>query len=302
MKTAKAEVLNLMADNPSEIIGYAENLYKLQISKVAKEIEKSAGVLKIIAISGPSSAGKTWTSKLLSRELERLGISPLSISLDCFFKNREDNDILPNGKPDFESISALDIKTYKLCMKELLDKRKTKLPHFNFVEGKRDRYDKIELPKNGVLILEGIHALNPLLTPDFIDEATLRVAINAQTSFECRNGVCITNRQLRLIRRIIRDYRYRGNSVDKTLDLWPEVVAGERKYILPYFSKAKYKLDTTHLYEPMIYRTIAEKMLKESVVPEHKETVEKLLDGLSYFTPLSPELTPDDSLLVEFIR
>ena len=302
MNRVTVEALNLLAEDPEELIRYAEISYHRQMVTVAKAVKENTDLCRIILIAGPSSSGKTWSARLLCRELERVGIPPVMVSLDCFYRNREENRRLANGKPDFESIDALDLETLHQCMQELLQKRRTKLPHFDFVTGTRDRYDRIAIPEGGCLVMEGIHALNPRLLPESSVDLVHRVAVNVETNFFGKGGVCLTHHQLRLLRRMIRDYHHRGNTASNTLDLWPEVLAGERHYIIPYLSRAEYRLDTTHIYEPMVYRIMAEELLKGEFQAQYAETIQKLSQSLSAFTPLSPQLVPDDSLLVEFVR
>lgn len=302
MNRVTIEALNLMAEDSQELVQYAETTYHRRVMAIAKGVKEKADFHRIAVIAGPSSSGKTWSARLLCRELESLGISPLMISLDCFYRNREDNISSVDGKLDLESVDALDLPALHSCMEELMTKRRTKLPHYNFITGVRDRYDRIAIPKDGCLVLEGIHALNPRLLPESISNRIHRVAVNVETNFTDKDGVGLTHHQIRLLRRLIRDFHHRGSTLKHTLDLWSGVLEGERKYIIPYLHRAEYRLDTTHIYEPMVYRVMAEELWQQEIPDEYRETVEKLVEGLSVFTPLSPEVVPDTSLLDEFVH
>lgn len=296
--------LNLMAsENIRQMIQFAEKKYHSQFAQIAAQIASDKQRREFILVAGPSGSGKTFSSYILKEHLHKNHIPSQVISLDNFYKDRDQMPLLEDGKRDFECLEALDIAAFHSCIFELLDKRKTQLPHFSFTTGKCSRLDKMQLEEDEILIIEGIHALNPALLPEDTRHHFHRYYIDVKTQYDDMNGqVLLSARDIRLLRRIIRDYRHRDASVSDTLQLWKSVLKGERRWITPYICYADRKIDSAHLYEPMLYRQMFSDILPDSLDEADREVCDRLMRGLSYFDSVSPDRVPDNSLLVEFIR
>lgn len=302
MNNIQVDALNLMAEDPKELIDHSENAYQQQISRIASEIIQRPAKERIVLLSGPSASGKTWSARLLCNQLDASGTNSLLISLDRFYKERDLN-APSNLQPDIESVDALDKQALLRCIQGLQQKQRTKLPHYSFSSGQIDRMDQVFLPENGCLIFEGIHALNPSLLPESIFSKAVCVAVNVQTSFNSSSGEQVLNpKDLRLARRILRDLRHRDASPEHTIRLWKHVIQSERQFILPFFHRANFHMDSTHSYEPLLYGAMLSPVLPKSADPEIQETSDRLLRSLSAFAHISADLVPDQSLLTEFIR
>jgi uridine kinase len=255
-------------------------------------------------LAGPSSAGKTTTALRLKTALENLGVNTFTISLDDFYKNREDSPRLPDGTPDFETVNALDLPLLSKTLNTLMEKGAADIPVFDFVTGSRsDKINRIELGKSDVVVVEGLHALNPVITQTLPAQRLLKMYINVSSRIYDKDGDIILNkRNMRLIRRMTRDIRSRGSSFENTLSMWNTVGAGEDKYLFPFRDEADIKINTIILYESCVFRNIAIPMLGEiSRSSVHYSDAQRLIRGLERFEPLSPEYVPENSLLREFL-
>ncbi|MCR4875339.1 MAG: nucleoside kinase [Clostridia bacterium] len=288
--------INDMADSD------LDNLVKFSAKKYQDEIEVIAnniiyGSKRFVLLSGPSSSGKTTTSHMIAKHLNALGKGCVYISLDDFFINRDQTPILPDGKYDFENFDILDLDKINSCITDLITKFETDLPIFDFVTGTRKKeVNHIEVSQDDVIIIEGTHALNPMLLR--MDTSLFyKVYICVYSNFQINGTTIIPAKLLRFMRRLIRDAQTRGTGIEETLSLWNNVCAGEDKYIKPYRVAANYLLDTTHPYEPLLYHTYLEKMLKCSKNPYGIELYEKL----QFCGYLTEDVVPDDSLLWEFL-
>ena len=279
---------------PEELIQKSESAYKTQIQAVTtKVIEKNT--VKIILLAGPSSAGKTTTAKLIKNQLIASGFGSEVISMDNFFINRDITPILEDGSYDFENVNTVDIPYFKKFIEKILTTGKAQMPIFNFITGTReDLYIDIELQDNSILIIEGIHALNPVIL-DNHEQEVYRVFVNPNTEYFLNNQAVIEVRELRRIRRMIRDFYTRGIKPNETLKNWKNVVDGEKKYIFPYKTNADFILDSTHYYEPLMYKKYIPALLDDS-----KESKD-IWNDLEYFEELDAHLVPKDSLLNEFL-
>ena len=279
---------------PEELIQKSESAYKTQIQAVTtKVIEKNT--VKIILLAGPSSAGKTTTAKLIKNQLIASGFGSEVISMDNFFINRDITPILEDGSYDFENVNTVDIPYFKKFIEKILTTGKAQMPIFNFITGTReDLYIDIELQDNSILIIEGIHALNPVIL-DNHEQEVYRVLVNPNTEYFLNNQAVIEVRELRRIRRMIRDFYTRGIKPNETLKNWKNVVDGEKKYIFPYKTNADFILDSTHYYEPLMYKKYIPALLDDS-----KESKD-IWNDLEYFEELDAHLVPKDSLLNEFL-
>lgn len=287
-----------------DIILVSEAMQEKQVAKIAEEIAEGyeRGV-RIVLISGPSSSGKTTFCKRLQVQLTTNLLHPVGISLDDYFLNREDTPKDEHGEYDFESLYALDLPYFNKDLKRLLSGEKIDLPSFNFETGLRVFKGKsLRLRENSVLVIEGIHALNPELT-EFIDDMyKYRIYVSVLTSISLDNHNWIPTTDNRLLRRIIRDYRFRGYSAEDTINRWPSVRRGEDKWIFPYQENADAMFNSAMLYELAALRKYAEPILSQ-VQESSKANAEayRLLRFLRYFNYIPTEELPGTSLLREFL-
>ncbi|MBQ8593563.1 MAG: nucleoside kinase [Bacteroidaceae bacterium] len=284
------------------LINVAEAWQEKKIARIADEIYER-GTVKVVLISGPSSSGKTTFSKRLSVQLMTNGLKPQAISLDDYFVNRDDTPIDENGEYDFESLYALDLKLLGDDLQTLLDGGEIELPRFNFTTGMREyRGEKMRLKENGVLILEGIHALNPELTRGIGAERKFGVYVSALTTIKLDHHNYIPTSDNRLIRRIIRDSKYRGYSAEETIARWPSVRRGEDKWIYPYQENADAMFNSALLFELAVLKGYVLPLLERvsQEVPEYAEAY-RLRRFLSYFVGMQDRDLPPTSLLREFL-
>ncbi len=286
-----------------DLIKVAEALHEKKIAGIADQIMQTIDKRRFVMISGPSSSGKTTFSKRLSIQLRAVGVHPLLISLDNYFIDREHTPLDENGEYDFESLYALDIEFFNQQLNQLLEGEEVQLPTFNFETGKRMfKGEKIRLRKNNVLLLEGIHALNPELTPNIPAETKFTIYVSALTSIALDNHNWIPTTDNRLLRRIIRDFRYRGYSAQETISRWQSVRHGEDKWIFPFQENANVMFNSALIFEIAVLKKHVEPVLSE--VPRNsKEFVEanRLLKFLAYFNPIYDREIPPTSLLREFL-
>ena len=290
------------ANYSTGIINISEALQEKKIAKIAEEIASRKGV-KLVLLAGPSSSGKTTSCKRLSIQLAVNGLKPLQISLDDYFVDREKTPKDASGEYDYESIYALDLDLINEQFNALFRGEEVELPKYDFQSGKSKKSgNKLKMTDNNVLVVEGIHALNPELTAHIPQEQIFRVYASALTTILLDNHNYIPTTDNRLLRRIIRDYKYRGVSAQETIHRWPSVRAGENKWIFPFQENADAMLNTAMLYELAVIKTQAEPLLQQ--VPENcKEYAEayRLLKFLKYFKGIPYNNLPPTSLLREFL-
>ncbi len=291
-------VVNDFAKLDSEtLIKESEADYHAQINEIAKEIIEY-GKYKIILMAGPSSSGKTTSSNLIRERLADFGYESIVVSMDDFFLNRENTPLLPNGDYDYENVTALDLEYLNKFVDDMFEKGEAKMPTFNFITGKREEELKtITLNENTIIIIEGIHALNPIVFKKHT-ENMYKVYICVNSNFDMNGKTVIPAQKLRLMRRLIRDYRTRGMSLEATFKIWPNVLAGEDLYIKPYKNRANYLINSTHAYEPLMYAHHLKPRLEKL---ENIETAKSLIEMLSNCGYLSVSLLPENSLLHEFL-
>lgn len=286
----------------NDLINVSEALQEKKISQMAETIAHKEGV-KVVLIAGPSSSGKTTFCKRLSVQLLTCGIKPVQISLDDYFVNRVDTPRDSSGDYDYESLYALNIPLINEQFQALFRGEEVQLPSYNFQTGVNEmKGKKLHLEPNNILIVEGIHALNPLLTKDIPDEKKFRIYASALTTILLDDHNYIPTTDNRLIRRIVRDYKYRGCSAQDTIKRWPSVRAGEKKWIFPYQENADVMFNTAMLYEVAVLKAQAEAVLEQ--VPENcDEYAEayRLRKFLGYFASLPFRSLPPTSLLREFL-
>ena len=286
----------------TDIININEALQEKKIAKIAEDIANRKGV-KLVLLAGPSSSGKTTSCKRLSIQLAVNGLKPLQISLDDYFVDREKTPKDANGEYDYESIYALDLQLINDQFNALFRGEEVELPKYDFQTGKSKKSGKkLKMNDNNVLVVEGIHALNPELTAQIPNEQIFRVYASALTTILLDNHNYIPTTDNRLLRRIIRDYKYRGVSAQETIHRWPSVRAGENKWIFPFQENADAMLNTAMLYELAVIKTQAEPLLQQ--VPENCEEYAeayRLLKFLKYFKGIPYNNLPPTSLLREFL-
>lgn len=290
------------ANHATDIINISEALQEKKIAKIAEEIASRKGV-KLVLLAGPSSSGKTTSCKRLSILLAVNGLKPLQISLDDYFVDREKTPKDASGEYDYESIYALDLDLINEQFNALFRGEEVELPKYDFQSGKSKKSgNKLKMNDNNVLVVEGIHALNPELTAHIPQEQIFRVYASALTTILLDNHNYIPTTDNRLLRRIIRDYKYRGVSAQETIHRWPSVRAGENKWIFPFQENADAMLNTAMLYELAVIKTQAEPLLQQ--VPENCEEYAeayRLLKFLKYFKGIPYNNLPPTSLLREFL-
>ena len=290
------------AGHATDIINISEALQEKKLAKIAEDIAQRKGV-KLVLLAGPSSSGKTTSCKRLSIQLAVNGLKPLQISLDDYFVDRDKTPKDENGEYDFESIYALNLDLLNDQFNALFRGEEVELPKYDFPSGKSIKSGKkLKLEPNNVLVVEGIHALNPELTAHIPEEQIYRVYASALTTILLDNHNYIPTTDNRLLRRIIRDYKYRGVSAQETIHRWPSVRAGENKWIFPFQENADAMLNTAMLYELSVLKMQAEPLLQQ--VPENCEEYAeayRLLKFLKYFKGIPYNNLPPTSLLREFL-
>lgn len=283
-----------------DLILVCEGLHEKKLVEIADAITSSNK--KVVLVAGPSSSGKTTFAKRLGVQLRVNGKIPQLISLDDYYFDKD--KILPdeNGEKNFENLEAIDVKLFNDNLKELLDGGTVQLPEFNFITGKRQQGRTISLDERDVLIIEGIHGLNPQLTNELPDEAVYRIYISALTQLNLDEHNRIPTTDTRMLRRMVRDFRTRGFDAAETIDIWPMVAAGEEKNIYPYQENADVIFNSALIYELCVIKPLVEPVLFR-VHRDSKEYIEanRLLKFLNSFLPLSSEMVPANSLLREFV-
>ncbi|MDE6490976.1 MAG: nucleoside kinase, partial [Muribaculaceae bacterium] len=289
----------------SMLINVAEALHDKKIGRISDDILRhyDEGGARIVMVAGPSSSGKTTFTKRLAIQLMTNLLTPKMISLDDYFVNREMSPRDESGDYDYESLYALDLKQFNADLQALLDGREVELPYYNFELGRREyRGNRIRLTDNSVLLIEGIHGLNPELTASIDQRMKYRIYVSALTTLSIDDHNWVPTTDNRLLRRIIRDYKYRGVSATETIRRWPSVRRGEEKWIFPYQENADAMFNSSLLFELGVMKEYGEEILKgvPRDVPEYAEA-HRLRKFLSYFSPIGDRLIPPTSLLREFL-
>lgn len=285
----------------NELIFISEASYNKSLLDVAHSISLNKNI-KMVLISGPSCSGKTTTSKKLKLFLEAEGLEPYAISVDDYFKEREETPLDENGDKDFESVNAVDINLFSKQLNQLLNYEEVLLPTFNFITGKKEYAKKLKLPENGILIIEGLHSLNESLTSNIDKDKKYKIYISPLTCLNLDNHNRLSTSDNRLIRRMVRDNLRRGYNASATLDQWKRVRIGETKYVFPYQDSADIVLNTSLIYEISVLKVYAEPLLfsvKEDD-PNYNEAV-RLINTLRMILPMPGSSIPLDSILREFI-
>ncbi len=286
----------------NDLIRMDETLQSNRLLEIAREINSKRDKVKIILMAGPSSSGKTTTSRKLSMYLRSFGLKIRPISMDDYFLEKEETPLGPDGEPDFESLAAMDLKLFDDQIAKLLNKEEVTLPTYNFLIGKKEYKDKVKLEDNEILVIEGIHGLDTNVLTNIPRENKYKIYLSALTELNIDNHNRISTTDNRLLRRIIRDNRTRGYDVTHTLDAWGKVREGEEKYIFPYQDDADFTFNTGLIYEIGTLKTYVEPLLYsvDDDSPYYEEA-KRLIDFLRLFLPIPSDAIPADSIIREFI-
>ena len=290
----------------SDLIQIAEALQEKKIVQIAEEIHKrycSKNKVRLVLITGPSSSGKTTVSKRLGIQLKACGLRPLTFSTDDYFVDREKTPLLPDGTPDFDNFDTVDHKALERDLVKILSGEEVEVPEFNFTTGKREYNGrKYKLGPGNIVVLEGIHALNPKLTASVPAHRKFRIFISTLTGIELDDHNCIPTSDNRLLRRIIRDYNKGAFTARQTISQWPKVRAAEDQWIYPYQENADVMFNSAYLVEFAVLRNHAEPILSSvpKNCPEYAEA-HRLLKFIHYFVPVPDNEIPPTSLLREFV-
>jgi uridine kinase len=292
----------ISASRSREVILVSEALHEQQIAEIAAQIAEHRNHIRVIFIAGPSSSGKTTFSRRLSVQLLARGVSPFALEMDRYFVDRELTPLDENGELDFESIDALNRKRLSKDLRDLSAGKPVQIPHYDFKTGKSHPGQEIRLESGEIIILEGIHGLNPNLVTDVPQENTFHIYVSALTQLNLDRHNRVSTTDTRLIRRIVRDARERGYTAQQTIQRWESVRRGEKRYIFPYQENADVMFNSALVYEVSVLKPLVEPLLRQVpyTKPEYVEA-KRLLAFLEWFLPLESDMIPDNSILREFI-
>ena len=296
--------INEMAKSDAKaFVDMTEESYRNELCQIAERILTIPAKRHIIMLSGPSSSGKTTSAQKLADEFRLKGCEVQHISMDNFYLGKDNVRKLPNGKPDFESVEALDIPLVKRSVRELSETGRCDIPKYDFKESRRtDIIQHLELSSNAVIIIEGIHALNPIFDDVAAAENASKIYISVKQGVKNGEDYVLTNREIRCIRRLVRDNSFRQAPPEKLLAMWGDIVDGEKKYIRPYRYTGDFTINSIHIYEPCIMKEPAIKLLKQiNENSEYYMTAQHLIKSLSGFESMDMSLIPENSLMREFI-
>lgn len=300
----RLEYINdLAGENPQALVARSELRYKNIINNIAESVLDDTG-REIIMLAGPSASGKTTTANKLADKFTSLGMKTYVVSLDDYYMNREDIPGFADGKPDFETVNALDLPLLASTLKSLMSGETTKLPIFDFKTGHRsETYKEIKLGKNDAVVVEGLHALNPAVTADLEGLKMLKIYVSVSSRiYDAKGKIILNKRNIRFVRRLVRDFNFRGSSVENTYTLWESVLAGEDKYLFPFRDCADIRINSIHLCEPCLMKDTALKMLEGAELSEcYRKDANRLIASLKQFKSISENFVAEDSLLREFL-
>lgn len=288
---------------PEQMIREVEDSYHEHLRNIARNIRESHPKTKLVMLSGPSSSGKTTTAHLLQSYLTKLGAQTHIISLDDFYRGVRKAPLLPDGQYDYESVEALDGDRIRSCLESVISAERISVPRYNFALGRPEEEERmLDVGPGHVVIVEGLHGLNPVFTGSLSSEVCVKLYVSVKQQIKDANGEVISPMDLRLVRRIVRDIRSRDTSADRTISMWPQVEAGEDRYIRPYRLSADYTVNSIHIYEPCVLRTVAIPLLRE-IAPDspNYRKARDLESRLMRFEPVDPALVPEGSMLREFL-
>ena len=295
--------INMASLNPSEFIKTAEKNYLKEVYDAAKRIADNDSI-KIVSLAGPSASGKTTTAHILCERLKIIGEKPIVVSLDDFYYPPDKLPILPDGKRDYESVNSLNLELIKKCFTEIITFGKTMLPKYDFLVKKSiPEHTLADITDNGIVIVEGLHALNPIITDLVPKENIFKIYISVNCSINDDFGEqMLSSRQIRRVRRTLRDKIFRDSSVENTLKLWNGVVEGERKYLYCFKNTADAHIRTLHHFEPCVYRdkfvSLKNEINENTVCYEY---FMRTIAAIEKFKSLPMSVVPENSLIREFI-
>ncbi len=298
------EQINAAAlEAPEEMIAQVEGAYREVLENIARNICQKHRKVRIVMLAGPSASGKTTTARLLKGYLEDYGVRAHTVSLDDFYRGAGLAPLLPNGKFDYEAVEALDVGRVQETLRAAAAGEPFSLPRYAFELGQSVETDTLcQVGPDELALVEGIHALNPAFTGGLPGDAVLKLYVSVKQQIKDANGEVISPMDLRLVRRIVRDIRFRKTSAEGTLSMWDEVIRGEDLYIRPYRMQADYTVNSIHIYEPCVLRTLAIPLLRQ-IAPDslYYRRARDLESRLMRFEPISADRVPEGSMLREFL-
>ena len=302
MPDITSEKINcLVSENKDEFIRQCEEAYKNQLDRNSGDICRNEGRV-LVMLAGPSSSGKTTTAEILRKDFEKAGRHCIVISLDDFYRDQEESYYFEDGTIDYETVKSIDTDYVAECMENLIHKGKAMIPKFSFTTKRRESYAEVTVHDDEIIIVEGLHALNGVITDPLEKEKMIKLYVSVSSRVYKDGDIFLTKRDMRFMRRLIRDYHFRNSSVDYTFYLWKGVRMGEDRYLFPFSDRADVKIDSIHPYEVCIFKDIAIKLLdhigSDSI---YYPTACRLKDKLSQFVSLKESDVPEGSLLKEFI-
>lgn len=303
MKIENSVDLNTIvaSGNINDLIRIDETLQSNKLLEIAKMISQNKS-LRIVLMAGPSSSGKTTTSRKLSMYLRSFGLKIKTLSMDDYFLDKEETPLGEDGKPDFECLEAVDLKLFDTQIEKLLNGEEVTLPTYNFILGIKEYKEKAKLDRNEILVIEGIHGLDTNILTNIPRESKFKIYLSPLTEINMDNHNRVSTSDNRILRRMIRDNRTRGYGVEKTLEAWTKVRRGEEKYIFPYQDDADVTFNTALIYEIGVLKTYVEPLLYSvDSDSEYYEEAKRLIDFLRLFLPIPSDAIPQDSILREFI-
>ncbi|HEX9063022.1 MAG TPA: nucleoside kinase, partial [Clostridia bacterium] len=289
--------------NVNDLIRISEALHEKKIAQIADMITFGENKKKLVLIAGPSSSGKTTFANRLAIQLRVNGLRPVTISLDDYFVDRDSTPKDENGDYDFEALEAIDVKLFNSQLADLIDGKEVEIPIFNFPKGTREEKGrKLKIGSDNIIVIEGIHGLNEKLTSSISKEMKFKIYVSALTSMNIDDHNRIPSTDTRIIRRISRDYQFRGCSAINTIKRWPSVRRGEDKNIFPFQEEADIMFNSSLIYELGVLKTVAEPLLTQidNSEPEYSEA-KRLIEFLSYFLPICEKEIPSNSIIREFV-
>lgn len=289
-------------NDKENFIEKSEKRYRNIISLVCEKINADNDK-EIVMLAGPSGSGKTTTANKIKEKLETMGHKAYTVSLDDFYKNIGEGPKNEDGSYDFESVDSLDLDLIHRCLQELITESRSELPLFDFMTGKRkEEKNLIKLEKGDVIIVEGLHALNPRITDTLPEKNLFKIYISVSSRIYDEGKIILNKRNLRFIRRMVRDFQFRNSSVEHTFSLWDAVMEGEDKYLFPFKENADMFINSIHVYEPCAFRKVATELLLavEKTSENYKES-QRLISALEKFPSIEKDDVPENSLLREFL-
>ena len=298
-----AEINDRAAHDLTAFVAEEHARYQQEVQDTARWLAQDVNGCKLVMLAGPSASGKTTTAMFLRAALAALGVETQVVSLDDFYRGRYLAPRLPDGSYDYEALEALNLDRLHSCMREILTTGHTELPLFDFHIGSPAAQTReLRIGDRAVVIFEGIHALNPIFEQRLPQQSLYKVFVNTVSPIYKGETKLLARRQLRLVRRTLRDMQFRNSPLEQTLEMWQQVVRGEKEYMFPYVDTVDTLIDTTHAYEPCVFAGQIVPVL-EAMDPAHPqaEMAQKLLAAMRQVQPVDPACMPKDSLLREFV-